>query len=132
MEKFSACPFSHFASHGLKLKERQIYRLKAPDIGQLFHAALSSMALTFKEQNRSWGSLSSEQCLKEAEDAVDRIAPKLQGEILLSSKRYGYITRKLKNIVGRASIILGEHSRRGSFEPIGLELDFGPGQTLPR
>lgn len=131
MEKFSACPFSHFASHGLKLKERQIYRLKAPDIGQLFHAALSSMALTFKEQNRSWGSLSPEQCLKEAEDAVDRIAPKLQGEILLSSKRYGYITRKLKNIVGRASIILGEHSRRGSFEPIGLELDFGPGQALP-
>ncbi|GAA0135948.1 helicase-exonuclease AddAB subunit AddB [Paenibacillus sp. YSY-4.3] len=131
MEKFSACPFSHFASHGLKLKERQVYRLKAPDIGQLFHAALSSMALTFREQNRSWGSLSPEQCLEEAEIAVDRIAPKLQGEILLSSKRYGYITRKLKNIVGRASIILGEHSRRGSFEPIGLELDFGPGQTLP-
>lgn len=131
MEKFSACPFSHFASHGLRLKERQIYKLKAPDIGQLFHAALSSMALTFKEQNRSWGSLTPEQCLLEAEMAVDRIAPKLQGEILLSSKRYGYISRKLKNIVGRASVILGEQSRRGSFEPIGLELDFGPGQTLP-
>lgn len=131
MERFSACPFSHFASHGLKLRERQIYRLKAPDIGQLFHAALSSMALTFKEQNRSWGSLTPEQCLQEAEIAVDRIAPKLQGEILLSSKRYGYITRKLKNIVGRASVILGEQSRRGSFEPIGLELDFGPGQALP-
>ncbi|AZK46831.1 helicase-exonuclease AddAB subunit AddB [Paenibacillus lentus] len=131
MEKFSACPFSHFASHGLRLKERQIYRLKAPDIGQLFHAALSSMAITFKEQNRSWGSLTAEQCLEEAAIAVDRIAPKLQGEILLSSKRYGYISRKLKNIVGRASIILGEQSRRGSFEPIGLELDFGPGQALP-
>ncbi|MFD3258442.1 helicase-exonuclease AddAB subunit AddB [Paenibacillus lentus] len=131
MEKFSACPFSHFASHGLRLKERQIYRLKAPDIGQLFHAALSSMAMTFKEQNRSWGSLTPEQCLEEAEIAVDRIAPKLQGEILLSSKRYGYISRKLKNIVGRASVILGEQSRRGSFEPIGLELDFGPGQALP-
>ncbi|MNX18681.1 ATP-dependent helicase/deoxyribonuclease subunit B [compost metagenome] len=131
MERFASCPFSHFASHGLKLRERQLYRLKAPDIGQLFHAALSSMAVTFKEQNRSWGSLSADECVREAEAAVDKLAPKLQGEILLSSKRYGYISRKLKNIVGRASVILGEQSRRGSFEPIGLELDFGPGRTLP-
>ncbi|WP_068782105.1 helicase-exonuclease AddAB subunit AddB [Paenibacillus sp. GM2] len=131
MEKFSACPFSHFAAYGLKLKERQVYRLQAPDIGQLFHAALSMMAFNFKDQNRSWGSLTTEECLQEAESAVDKLAPKLQGEILLSSHRYGYITRKLKNIVGRASIILGEQSRRGSFEPIGLELDFGPGRTLP-
>lgn len=131
MERFSACPFSHFASHGLKLKERQIYRLKAPDIGQLFHAALSQMAMTFKEQNRSWGSLTVDECLQEAGVAVDKLAPKLQGEILLSSHRYGYISRKLKNIVGRASVILGEQSRRGSFEPVGLELDFGPGRLLP-
>lgn len=131
MERFSACPFSHFASHGLKLKERQMYRLQAPDIGQLFHAALSQMALSFKEQNRSWGSLTPEECLQEASAAVDKLAPKLQGEILLSSHRYGYISRKLKNIVGRASVILGEQSRRGSFEPVGLEIDFGPGRLLP-
>lgn len=131
MEKFASCPFSHFASHGLKLKERQIYRLKAPDIGQLFHAALSQMALTFKEQGRNWGSLTEEECIREAENTVDKLAPRLQGEILLSTKRYGYISRKLKNIVGRASVILGEQARRGSFEPAGLELDFGPGRPLP-
>lgn len=131
MEQFSACPFAHFASHGLKLKERQLYRLQAPDIGQLFHAALSQMAITFKAQNRSWGSLTPEEAIQAANSAVDELAPKLQGEILLSSKRYGYISRKLKVIVGRASLILGEQARRGSFEPVGLELDFGPGRPLP-
>lgn len=131
MERFVACPFSHFASHGLRLKERQLYRLQAPDIGQLFHAALSQLAIRLREENRSWGSLSPEQCRKEAEQTVDQIAPQLQGEILLSTKRYGYIFRKLKDIVSRASVILGEQSRRGSFEPIGLELDFGPGKPLP-
>ncbi|WP_366294661.1 helicase-exonuclease AddAB subunit AddB [Paenibacillus sp. AN1007] len=131
MERFAACPFSHFASHGLKLKERQIYRLQAPDIGQLFHAALSQLAMRLREENRSWGSLTPEQCRQEAEQTVEQIAPQLQGEILLSTKRYGYIFRKLKDIVSRASVILGEQSRRGSFEPIGLELDFGPGKPLP-
>lgn len=131
MEKFVACPFSHFASHGLKLKERQMYRLKAPDIGQLFHSALSDMATQLQNRSVSWGSLTPDECRHEASIAVDRLTPLLQGEILLSSKRYAYISRKLKNIVGRASIILGEHARRGNFEPIGLELDFGPGKTLP-
>lgn len=131
MEKFTECAFAHFASHGLRLKERQLYKLNAPDIGQLFHAALSDIAMRLKLENRSWGSLSVEECLAEARTAVDKIAPKLQGEILFSSSRYGYITRKLMDIVGRASVILGEHSRRGDFEPLGIELDFGPGQDIP-
>lgn len=131
MEKFVACSFSHFASYGLKLKERQLYKLQAPDIGQLFHAALSDMAIRLKQEGRDWGSLTAEECRHEANETVERLSPMLQGEILMSSKRYGYISRKLKNIVGRASVILGEHARRGSFEPVGLELDFGPDKDLP-
>lgn len=131
MERFVSCPFQHFASHGLRLKERKLFRLEAPDIGQLFHAALSQMAVQFKAENRPWGDLSPDECRFEAGKIVDALTPRLQGEILLSSKRFGYIARKLKDIVGRAAVILGEHARRGSFEPIGLELDFGPDKPLP-
>lgn len=131
MEKFVSCPFSHFASYGLRLKERQLYKLQAPDIGQLFHAALSSMAAKLRDEGRSWGTMTPDECRIEAGKTVDMLSPMLQGEILLSSKRYGYISRKLKNIVGRASVILGEHARRGSFDIAFLELDFGPGKPLP-
>ena len=34
LEKFRSCPFSHFISYGLRLRERQIYRLELPDIGR--------------------------------------------------------------------------------------------------
>ncbi|SET66008.1 helicase-exonuclease AddAB subunit AddB [Paenibacillus sp. NFR01] len=131
MEKFAGCAFSHFAAYGLRLKERQLYRLQAPDIGQLFHAALSEMAKSLQQEGRGWGSMSAEECRSKAGETVEQLSPLLQGEILMSSKRYSYIKRKLKNIVGRASVILGEHARRGSFEPVGLELDFGPGKDLP-
>jgi ATP-dependent helicase/nuclease subunit B len=131
MEKFVACPFSQFASHGLRLAERRIYRLEAPDIGQLFHAALSRVAMRLQQEGATWSALTTEQCFALASMAVDELAPRLQAEILLSSNRHRYIARKLKQIVGRASAVLGEHSRHGSFVPIGLELGFGPGQTLP-
>lgn len=131
MERFVSCPFSQFASHGLRLAERRVYRLDAPDIGQLFHAALSRIALELQREGADWGSLSAEQCFERAAKAVDELAPRLQGEILLSSKRYGYIARKLKQIIGRASVVLGAHARSGQFVPIGLEVGFGPGQPLP-
>ncbi|MEI7028188.1 helicase-exonuclease AddAB subunit AddB [Paenibacillus sp. y28] len=131
MERFVACPFSHFSSHGLRLRERPVFRLEAPDIGELFHAALSAFASQLLVDRMSWGDLTAEECLRRASTIVDGLVPRLQGEILLSSKRYHYIARKLKSIVGRASIALGEHARRSQFQPLALELGFGPGQQLP-
>ncbi|UHA74180.1 helicase-exonuclease AddAB subunit AddB [Paenibacillus sp. 481] len=131
MERFVACPFAHFASHGLKLKERRTYKLEAPDIGQLFHAALSRMATDLSTGGRTWAALTQEECRAEADRIVDLLAPRLQGEILLSTKRYEHISRKLKQIVGRAASVIGEHSRRGKFEPVALEIDFGPDKQLP-
>jgi ATP-dependent helicase/nuclease subunit B len=131
MERYAACPFSHFISHGLKLQERKVYRLEAPDIGQLFHAALHQFVRQLQEERVDWGALTAEESYARTSQLVDRLAPQLQGEILLSSSRFGYISRKLKAAVGKAAVMLTEHARRGEFVPLGLEVDFGPGGPLP-
>lgn len=128
MERFISCPFQHFAIHGLKLRERKQYRLEAPDVGQLFHAALSKLAGDFGHR---WGTLSRAEIKAAAAQTVDGLAPKLQAQILLSSSRFQYIARKLKEIVAQAAIILGEHASRAQFQPAGTEVDFGPDGTLP-
>jgi ATP-dependent helicase/nuclease subunit B len=131
VEKFMACPFAQFASHGLKLKKRQVFRLEAPDIGQLFHEALTLFAKYVEDSKLDWHKLTEEECFRLAGEAVDQLAPKIQGEILLSSNRYHYLTGKLKEIVGRSAAVIGRQLARGQFQPVGLELGFGPGETLP-
>jgi ATP-dependent helicase/nuclease subunit B len=131
MERFSSCPFQQFASHGLRLKEREIFRLEAPDIGQLFHAALSQIADYLRKTNKNWGELSNAECERLAGEFVDQLIPKLQREILLSSNRHHYIARKLKDVVGRTATVLRDHARASGFSPIGLELPFGPKAPLP-
>jgi ATP-dependent helicase/nuclease subunit B len=131
MELFQSCPFSQFMSYGLKLKERQIYKLEAPDIGQLFHAALKQMNDSLQAKNVSWSDLSKGDCYRMAGDIVDFLAPQLQHEILLSSNRHLYIKKKLKEVVGKASHILSEHAKASGFTPAGLELAFGTGGPLP-
>ncbi|CAG7634498.1 helicase-exonuclease AddAB subunit AddB [Paenibacillus allorhizosphaerae] len=131
MERFVSCPFSQFASHGLRLKERRIFRLDAPDVGQLFHSALSLFAEQTMKEGVDWGALTPGECERRAAIVVDMLAPRLQGEILLSSKRYLYIARKLKQVISRAAVMLGEHAKRGQFRPVGLEIGFGSGESIP-
>lgn len=38
IERYFACPYQHFASYGLKLKERKIYGIKSVDVGNFLHA----------------------------------------------------------------------------------------------
>jgi ATP-dependent helicase/nuclease subunit B len=131
MELFHGCPFSHFAKFGLGLREREVFRLEAPDIGELFHGALKWMADEVKKRGIGWRELTKDQCMELAREAVQYLAPKLQNQILLSSNRHYYIKRKLESIIGKASYILSEHSRASGFEPVGLELGFGPKSELP-
>ncbi|MDF2925531.1 MAG: addB [Paenibacillaceae bacterium] len=131
MERFAACPFSHFASHGLQLRERKIYRLEAPDIGQLYHAALSGFAKQLTEEKLDWGLLPEEEIFLRVNQIVDWLSPRLQNEILSSTPRYRYMAQKLKGIIGKTSVMLAEHARKGAFVPVGLEVGFGPGAELP-
>ena len=131
MELFNSCPFSHYVQHGLKLRDRQVFRLEAPDIGDLFHAALKEIAETVMENNLSWANLTRAQAEELARDAVQKLAPKLQNEILLSSNRHHYIRQKLQNIISRASLVLSEHAKVSGFSPVGLELGFGRQGKLP-
>lgn len=131
MEKFNSCAFSHFASHGLKLKERKIYRLEAPDIGEMFHGALKIISDTLLQRNISWADLTKNECQKLANMAVDQLAPKLQNQILLSTNRHFYIKRKLENVISRASVVLSEQAKHSGFVPFQLELGFGLGGGDP-
>ncbi|OEH92426.1 helicase-exonuclease AddAB subunit AddB [Bacillus solimangrovi] len=128
MERYQACAFSQFASHGLRLKERDHYRLEAPDIGQLFHEALRRLAEYVRKENMDWGKLSKEDCHQLSKQMVEQLAPNIQRQILLSSNRYEYIKHKLQEVVERASTVLSEQARHSGFAPVGLELGFGKNQ----
>ncbi|NMB42047.1 MAG: helicase-exonuclease AddAB subunit AddB [Firmicutes bacterium] len=131
LEEFRKCPFAHFLSYGLRLKERQIYRLDLPDIGRFFHAALRNFAVTLQKKGLDWGKLDEESCLQLAVSEVERLVPRLQKEILLSSNRNRYLAEKFKETVSQTALILGEQARHSKFRPAGLELAFGPGRGLP-
>ncbi|WP_280770915.1 helicase-exonuclease AddAB subunit AddB [Salipaludibacillus daqingensis] len=131
MEQYNACPFSQFANYGLKLKERETFKLEAPDIGTLFHAALKEMAEALRHDGKDFSHLTKDMATSMSKTIVGNLAPKIQREILLSSSRFTYIQQKLEEVVARASTVLAEQAKRTGFSPAGLEVGFGPEQQLP-
>lgn len=131
VEKYYSCPFAHFAAYGLKLEERSEYRLEAPAMGDLFHAALKWISDETNRLNLIWGELSKAQCMQLAKQAVDHIVPIFVHQLLLSTNRYRYIQRKLEQIVASTLIALSKHSNVSGFIPIAVEAGFGPGEALP-
>lgn len=131
MERFYSCHFQHFAQHGLKLEERAHYKLQSVDIGEIFHGAMEWISAELQKNNLEWGQLSVEQCMELATLAMAYLAPKLQHEILLSTKRLEYIQYKLLNIIIRATRVLNEQAKISRFKPVGLEVDFGAKGEIP-
>ncbi|KLU58845.1 ATP-dependent helicase/deoxyribonuclease subunit B [Peptococcaceae bacterium CEB3] len=125
LEMFNGCPFAHFAGYGLRLRERSVHRLAGPDLGQFFHRLLHDFARTVRREGLDWGRLSQEESRQILGRLTDLAAPDLQHEILLSSARYRFLTRRLQKTVHRAVLVLAEHARRGRFVPVSLELPFG-------
>ncbi|WP_240375501.1 helicase-exonuclease AddAB subunit AddB [Bacillus piscicola] len=131
IEQFASCAFSQFAAYGLQLRERDIYKLEAPDIGQLFHAALKDMTEKLMKSGKDWGTVTTVECQSTAKECVEKYVPFIQRNILLSSNKYKYLQKKLEDTVVRAAEILSRQAKASGFSPIGIELGFGNGAELP-
>lgn len=128
-ESFRACPFKHFAQYGLSLKERAVFRLQAPDLGQFLHAALKAFGDMMSTAGREWGSLDEPEYRKLCSQVVGKLAPKLQNEILLSTEQHKHLLGRLQRTVERSVRRLVEFDRVSKFKPLAFEQNFGRGEN---
>lgn len=123
IENYYSCPYSHFISYGLRLKERQEFKLETFAMGDLFHDALRRIL----SENDGLMSKDStfQDCMNKATDTVNDIIKNFSYQILQSSARYDYIKKKLIKIVGRTLYALLQQHHITQFKPIAHEKSFG-------
>jgi len=131
MELFSRCPFAHFIQYGLGPKQRDVFQIYAPDMGEIFHRCIELFAKRMEEENISWNDLKREQCERIFDQIVDEVAPEHKGGVLLSTYRYRYLMNRIKRIGRRSVWTLTEHMQRSGFKLLGNEIRFGLGQPYP-
>jgi len=131
LEKFTSCPFAFYVQYGLGARERKVFRLSPPDVGTFMHAVIERFSKLVSEGEISWRSFDREWCRIKVSEIVDEMLDKMQGSGIASSKRYTAMIVRLKRVVTRAVLLIAEHIRRGSFNPIEYEVGFGDQEKYP-
>lgn len=124
LEQYAACAFAHFVSYGLRLKERQIFRLNAPDMGNIFHEALERFAGCLKKDGLSWAEVTEKEREILTERCVEEAAIEYGNRIFTSSSRNAYMLTRIKRIMKRTLGVLTTQLGAGSFVPKGYEVTF--------
>ena len=125
-ELFSKCPFAHFASYGLKLQERREYKFRSLDLGQLLHAVLSSYGrMVDKDYDNEWEKVPEERRGEICHELIEELAPRLQGEVLLSRDNYRHLKQRLQSTAERAVNQLTAWAALSKFRPAFFEEHFG-------
>jgi len=123
-EKFSQCAYQHFLSYGLRIDERPEYKIEATDMGSLYHAALEKYGTKLQEKKESFRDISDEESLALANECVDEALDELGNDVLLSSKRYEFLTQRIREVTLKTTNVLREHVKAGLFEPEYFEKKF--------
>ena len=131
MEAYASCPFSFYVRYGLRAKERRIFRFDPTDAGTFMHSIIDEFSRLLVRDNISWRKLDSKWCSGQVAKLVDRHMASQGKGILSSSKRYLYVSDRLKKTVVKALMLISRHIEASGFEPAGYEVEFGENGRYP-
>ena len=131
METYAACPFSFFVKYGLRAKERKVFSFEQVDAGTFMHNIIDDFSRMLVKSEIGWRDLEEDWCRNEVSKLVDRYLSAKSRNVLGSSKRYLYLSDRLKRTVVKALMLISRHIAASNFEPSGYEVEFGQNGRYP-
>ena len=95
------------------------------------HAVIERFSKLVSEGDITWRSFDDNWCKERISEIVDEMLENMKGKGIAASKRYTSLTLRLKRVVTRAVLLIAEHIRRSSFNPIDYEVGFGDREKYP-
>ena len=125
LERYAQCAMGFFLEYGMKLEERELYRLSMPELGSMFHEALELFSKKLKEDGKQWAKLTDEEQERYTEEATEQAISAYKSEKLLEEdKRTEYMIDRVKKTVLRTVSTIREQLQNTLLVPELFEADF--------
>lgn len=123
LEQFAACPYAHFAGHGLHLAKRREYEFNGMDRGTIIHDALERFGRKTEAAGLKWTDLDDKTRDALADDCLREAA---KGHVFLEENaRNAYETERLRRFMRMTLWAMQKQVAAGDFRPGSLEKVFG-------
>lgn len=131
LESFTLCPYAYFLRYGLKVKERKIYDIAVAEIGEVYHQALMNFSKKISKDDIDLATLNHDECEKIIAKILEDISTHYLEGILKSNNRYKYKIQRINKVLQKTAWMLVEHLKKGDFENLYYEVNFGRKGVFP-
>lgn len=124
IESYSACAFAHFITYGLRLHERELYDIKATDIGTLYHDTLECFSKKLVSLGKTFTDITEEERKRLVAESVMEVTTDYGNTVLYSTKRNEYMISRVIAMADRTVWAVGQQLSKGRFVPVEFERGF--------
>lgn len=124
LEDFVKCPFSHYVTYGLKPGKRLVYKVEAPEIGNLLHDLVDGFFKQVETEKLQLTHLKEEKKQAMVGDLMKKLLPTIKKNVFNSSHHYKYLGKKLEGVGRRSIDAIIDQLAAGEFRPEKTEFQF--------
>ena len=123
IDKFVNCKFSYYCTYVLKLREEQISRFKANDIGTFIHYILEKLLSRIVDENGINTSVENDSIREMVQEVVDEYIKRITPKNMQISARLSHLYKRLYKLSVLLVFNILEEFRHSSFRPEFFELE---------
>lgn len=127
LEKYRSCPFSFYLKYGLKLKEKQEFKIQAVDTGSFMHDVIDEFFTMVREKKIKPKEISEEELKEIVNDIIDEKLQLSKNYIFTSTPKFKVLTNRLKRVISKSIRYIIEGLKNTDFEVVGNEVEFKEG-----
>ena len=132
IEAYVQCPFRHFAEYHLHLDPQKRMRPLSWDLGSIAHEVLADVFRRAKGESHAVQELSDERWQALLDEALSRFDAAQTEDFETRNLRLSFMIGLLRRFLSEIVTAHAERYRRGGFQPLACELEFGkPRGGLP-
>ena len=125
LETFAGCAYEHFAAYGLRLNQREIFKITPADTGNLYHEVLRKFGNGLKKNGYTWHNVPEEEARKLIDRSVAEETARYANGLFTDSARSRHTAQAVLETLRRSVWAFLRQIRAGLFEPAMFEWVFG-------
>lgn len=128
LEQYRACPFSYYLKYGLKLSDKNEFKIEAVDTGTFMHDVIDSFFDKIDERGIAIKELEDEQIQELVDEIIEEKLKLKQNYIFTSIPKYRVLVSRLKRVIKQSMKYIVDSLKYSKFDVLDHELEFKQGK----
>jgi len=131
LEQYQTCHFAYYLKYGLKLSEKDNFKINPVDTGTFMHDVIDEFFNRVKEKSYNIKDLTDEQINELVSEIIEEKLGLNRNYIFTSSAKYKSLSMRLKRVIFRSMKYIVDSLKYSKFEVLGNEVEFKEGKDYP-